>query len=62
MIKRLGMLSALMVLFSAYLVAGNEGEIKMSNEFWVILGCVVACGVSWLLWYIFSRDTDGWSD
>lgn len=59
MIKRLGMLSALMVLFSAYLVAGNEGEIKMSNEFWVILGCICLCAVFGALSKFFNKAKSG---
>jgi prolipoprotein diacylglyceryltransferase len=64
MIKRMGMIAALMVLFSAYLVAWNEGSeaVTFSNEFKLILLCVVASIVGGVVWYAMTRDTDNWDD
>lgn len=64
MIKRMGILAALFVLFSAYLVAGNEnaGRIELSNDFWVVLGCIVGCACLGILWYAITGDTDNWDD
>lgn len=64
MLKRMRMLAALMVLFSAYLVAGNEGAeaVALSQEFKVILVSLVVSGVCGVLWYAITRDTDDWDD
>lgn len=64
MIKRMGILAALFVLFSAYLVDGNEGSeaVTFSNEFKVILICVVASIVGGVIGYAMTRDTDNWDD
>lgn len=64
MLKRMGMLAALMVMFSAYLVAGNEGaeSFTFSQEFKVILLCIVASVVSGALWYAFTKNNNHWDD